>query len=383
MRRASLFGARKFKVPVKKKPTKRVRREVVVTGDSDGLRSPDDPSGLLANLRDVIQSARVQALRAVDVVQVRTCWSVGQHIVEFEQGGAARAAYGTRLLAELAVSLTAEFGKGFDVSNLRYMRLFYQAFPIRDALRHELSWTHYRSLLRVEDSAARLWYMNEAADQHWNTRALDRQIGTLYYERLLASQERQPVRDEAAAQIATLASTPRDFIRDPVMLEFLGLPNTGKLLESSLEDALISHLQAFLLELGKGFAFVARQQRISTESKDFYLDLVFYNYLLKCLVLFELKSDELTDQDIGQMDMYVRMYDDLRRGAQDNPTVGIILCARKDKSVVRYSVLHGHEQLFATKYKLVLPSEEELRAELVREQNMLAEQTTDHPHSDE
>ena len=338
-----------------------------------------DMDGLLASLREIIQTARQQALRAVDVVQVRTCWSVGRHIVEFEQGGASRAAYGKRLLADLAESLADEFGRGFDISNLRNMRLFYQAFPIRDSLRHELSWTHYRHLLRVEAPAARLWYMDEAADQNWSTRALDRQIGTLYYERLLASQDRQPVRDEAAAQISTLTLTPRDFIRDPVMLEFLGLPNTGKLLESSLEDALIGQLQAFLLELGKGFAFVARQQRISTESKDFYLDLVFYNYLLKCFVLFDLKTGELTHQDIGQMDMYVRMVDDLRRGPQDNPTVGIILCAQKDRSVVRYSVLHGHEQLFATQYKLVLPSEEELRAELVREQQLLVEQSLDLP----
>ena len=334
-----------------------------------------DIGGLLASLREVIQTARRQAVRSVDVVQVRSCWSIGRHIVEFEQGGAARAAYGARLLADLAENLTAEFGKGFDASNLRYMRLFYQAFPNCDALRHELSWTHYRSLLRVEEAAARVWYMNEAADQNWNTRALDRQIATLYYERLLASKDRQPVREEAAGQLSALAATPRDFIHDPVMLEFLGLPNTGRLLESTLEDALIGNLQSFLLELGKGFAYVARQQRIGTESKDFYLDLVFYNYLLKCFVLFDLKTDELTHQDIGQMDMYVRMYDDLRRGNEDNPTVGIILCAQKDKSVVRYSVLHGNEQLFATKYKLILPSEEELRAELVREQRMLAEQT--------
>ena len=337
-------------------------------------RQSRDLRGLLANLREVIQTARQKVMRAADVVQVGTCWTVGRHIVEFEQGGAARAAYGKRLLSDLAVHLTAEFGKGFDASNLRYMRLFYQAFPNCDALRHELSWTHYRSLLRVEQAAARLWYMNEAADQNWNTRALDRQIGTLYYERLLASKDREPVRKEAAAKLATLAASPRDFIHDPVMLEFLGLPNTGKLLESKLEDGLIGNLQSFLLELGKGFAFVARQQRISTESKDFYLDLVFYNYLLKCFVLFDLKTDELTHQDIGQMDMYVRMYDELRRSPGDNPTVGIILCARKDKSVVRYSVLHGNEQLFATKYKLVLPSEEELRAELVREQRALAEQ---------
>lgn len=339
----------------------------------------EEISGLLASLREVIESARQQALRAVDAVQVRACWSVGRHIVEFEQGGAARAAYGSRLLAELAADLTAEFGKGSDERNLRHMRAFYTAFPKWNALRSELSWTHYRSLPRVEEPAARLWYMNEAADQHWSTRALDRQISTLYYERLLASQERQPVRDEAAARIGALPLTAREFVRDPVLLEFLGLPNSGRLLESTLEAALIGNLQSFLLELGKGFAFVARQQRVSTESKDFYLDLVFYNYLLKCFVLFDLKTGELTHQEIGQMDMYVRMYDDRRRGPDDNPTVGIILCAQKDKSVVRYSVLHGHEQLFATRYKLVLPSEEELRAELAREHRLLTEHSLDLP----
>jgi predicted nuclease of restriction endonuclease-like (RecB) superfamily len=334
-----------------------------------------DIGGLLTKLKAIINAARQQSLRAVDIVQVKTCWTLGQHIVEFEQDGAIRAAYGSRLLAELAEKLTAEFGKGFDVSNLRYMRLFYQAFPNCDALRHELSWTHYRTLLKVEDSTAREWYMNEAVGQNWNTRALERQIGTLYYERLLASKDRQSVKQEAAEKLAAQEMTPRDFVRDPVLLEFLGLPNTGKLLESKLEAALIENLQTFLLELGKGFAFVARQQRISTESKDFYIDLVFYNYLLKCFVLFDLKTQELTHQDIGQMDMYVRMYDDQRRGLDDNPTVGIILCARKDDSVVRYSVLQGNEHLFATKYKLVLPSIEELRAELVREQRLLDENT--------
>ena len=331
--------------------------------------------GLLGQLRTLIREARQQALRAVDVVQVRTCWGVGRHIVEFEQSGAGRAAYGARLLPQLAERLTAEYGKGFDASNLRYMRLFYQAFPNCDALRHELSWTHYRTLLRVDDPMARGWYMVEAATQNWSTRGLERQIGTLYYERLLASRDRQPVRQEASEKLAAQDVTPRDFVRDPVLLEFLGLPNTGKLLESTLEEALIENLQAFLLELGKGFAFVARQQRISTESKDFYVDLVFYNYLLKCFVLFELKAGELTHQDIGQMDMYVRMYDEQRRGPEDNPTVGIVLCAQRDASVVRYSVLHGSEQLFASKYRLVLPSEEELRAELDREQRLLLANT--------
>jgi predicted nuclease of restriction endonuclease-like (RecB) superfamily len=326
---------------------------------------------LLGDLRILILNARKNAMRAVDVLQVQTCWQVGRHILEFEQRGATRAKYGAKLLSHLADRLTVEFGKGFDASNLRYMRLFYQAFPNCDALRHELSWTHYRTLLRVDDSVARTWYMCEAVRENWGTRALERQIGTLYYERLLASRDRKPLQEEAAEKLSKIPATPREFVRDPVMLEFLGFPNTGKLLEAKLEGALIEHLQAFLLELGKGFAFVARQQRISTESKDFYLDLVFYNYLLKCFVLFEIKTEELAHQDIGQMDMYVRMYDDQRRGPEDNPTVGIILCAQKDASIVRYSVLHGNEQLFASKYKLVLPTEEELRIELTRERALI------------
>jgi predicted nuclease of restriction endonuclease-like (RecB) superfamily len=343
------------------------------------LYKPNDRAqeteALLHSLRELIQDARQKVLRAVDAVQVQTCWEIGRHIVEFEQGGSTRAEYGTRLLQTLASSLAAEFGRGFDTSNLRYMRLFYQAFPIRDALRHELSWTHYRNLLKVENEAARAWYMNEAATQGWTTRALERQINTLYYERLLASSDRRAVEEEASGAIAPL-HTPRDFVRDPVMLEFLGIPGVGRLLEADLERALLNNLQAFLLELGRGFAFVGRQYRVSTESKDFYVDLVFYNYLLKCFVLFDLKSGELTHQDIGQMDMYVRMMDELKRGPDDNPTVGIILCAQKDSSVVRYSVLHENEQLFASRYKLVLPSEDELRDELDRERAKLEQEAS-------
>ncbi len=326
--------------------------------------------GLLQSLRELIQGARQKALRAVDAVQVQTCWEIGRHIVEFEQGGAARAEYGTRLLPILAESLAREFGRGFDATNLRHMRVFYQAFPIRDALRPELSWTHYRTLLKANSEVARSWYMAEAATQGWTTRALERQINTLYYERLLATSDRPAVEQEAVSAAASL-QTPRDFVRDPVMLEFLGLPGVGRMLEGDLERALLDNLQAFLLELGRGFAFVGRQYKLSTETKDFYVDLVFYNFLLKCFVLFDLKSGELTHQDIGQMDMYVRMMDDLKRGADDNPTVGIILCAQKDASVVRYSVLHENEQMFASRYKLVLPSEEELRAELERERDQL------------
>jgi predicted nuclease of restriction endonuclease-like (RecB) superfamily len=256
------------------------------------------------------------------------------------------------------------------------MKRFYLAFPILNAVRSELSWTHYRTLLRIEDEHARAWYVNEAIGQNWSSRALERQVSRLYYERLLSSKDRKAVRAEAEEKIAELPPLPRDFVRDPVLLEFLGLPETGRLLESDLEQRLIDHLQSFLLELGKGFAFVARQMCMSTETKDFFLDLVFYNYLLKCFVIFDLKPRELTHADIGQLDMYVRMFDEQQRGPGDNPTVGIILCAVKDATIVRYSVLHGSEKVFATRYKLVLPSEEELRAELIREQRLIAEQAS-------
>ncbi|MGB4115347.1 MAG: PDDEXK nuclease domain-containing protein [Polaromonas sp.] len=329
------------------------------------------PESLITALRELVHSARQRALRAVDMVQVQTCWEIGRHIVEYEQAGETRALYGKQLLTLLAQTLTKEFGKGFDESNLRYMRGFFRAFPIRDAVRHELSWTHYRALIRVESEAARVWYAQEAAKQNWSSRALDCQISSLYYDRLTLSQDKQAVRDEASQKASLAGISPRSFMREPVMLEFLGLPESGKLLESTLEAALMNKLQSFLLELGRGFSFVARQQRISTETQDFYVDLVFYHYVLKCFVLFELKTTKLTHQDIGQMDMYVRMFDELKRDASDNPTIGIILCSHKDESVVRYSVMHESEQLFASKYKLVLPSEEELRIELERERQTI------------
>jgi predicted nuclease of restriction endonuclease-like (RecB) superfamily len=344
----------------------------------DNTQDPQMVS-LLGSLGELIRDARQKVLRAVDTVQVQTCWQIGRHIVEFEQEGARRAAYGKQLLSTLAKVLTSEFGKGFDERNLRYMRDFYQTFPIWNAVRSELSWTHYRRLLRVDNDNARHWYMNESALQNWSSRALERQINTLYYERLLASRDQSPVKQEAAINIQQMNASPRDFIRDPVLLEFLGLPNAGRVQESDLEQALIDQLQGFLLELGKGFAFIARQQRISTDSRDFYIDLVFYNYLLKCFVIFDLKRGVLTHQDVGQMDMYVRMYDDLKRGPEDGPTVGLILCAQKDESVVRYSVLQGNEQLFASTYRLVLPSEEELRTELDREWAVLEERLLKRP----
>jgi len=324
------------------------------------------PDQLLKTLRELIQQGRQRALRAVDMVQVQTCWEIGRHIVEFEQQGETRAAYGKKLLPSLADSLAREFGKGFDVTNLRHMRGFYLAFPIRDALRPELSWTHYRVLLRVENPSAREWYLREAVSQNWSSRALERQIGVLYYERLLSSKDKALVQAEAAQYTESLAETRKDFLRDPYVLDFLNL-NTGRFLEGDLEQAIMDNLQNFLLELGKGFAFVARQQRVSFTEEDFYLDLVFYNYKLKCFLLVDLKLGKLTHQDMGQMDTYVRLYDEQIKGADDNPTIGLVLCSEKSEAVVRYSVLAEQQQLFAAKYLPYLPSEAELKHELERE----------------
>jgi predicted nuclease of restriction endonuclease-like (RecB) superfamily len=288
--------------------------------------------------------------------------------------------------------LTTDFGRGFNVSNVFAFRQFYLAFSkfravrgisgtdekgsanpssILRALRRELTWTHYRLLIRVENPQKREWYMKEAADQNWSTRALERQINSLYYERLLMSRKKAPVKAEALENTSALADRPEDFVKDPYVLEFLNIPDHASFRESELEQAIIGKLQAFMLELGRGFAFVARQRRISTETMDFYIDLVFYNYILKCFVLIDLKSGPLTPQDIGQMDLYVRLFEDTVKGEGDNPTIGIILCADKDQTVVKYSVLKDSRQLFASRYKLYLPSEEELRKELEREKAMI------------
>lgn len=320
---------------------------------------------------EVVRTARSKARRAVNFTMVEAYWSVGRMIVEEEQQGKERAEYGKRLLIGLSERLSLEFGKGYDASNLRYMRQFYQTCPICDALRHKLTWTHFRLLLRVEKPEAREWYMNAAADQNWSTRVLDRQINSLYYERLRMSRNKKPVIMEMQEKTKAVVATPQDFIKDPYVLEFLGLKDNPDFRESDLEQAIIGKLQACMLELGKGFAFVARQQRISTDSKDFFVDLVFYNYLLKCFVLIDLKTGELAHQGIGQMDMYVRLYEDKYKSRDDNPTIGIILCTDKDETVVKYSVLKENKQLFASQYKLYLPSEQELIDEIEREKAMI------------
>ncbi len=321
---------------------------------------------LASQIAEIVQQARGQVRQNVNQAMVASYWEIGRLIVEHEQQGRERAAYGQRQLADLSTRLTELFGKGFDISNLRNMRRFYQAFPIRDAVRLELGWTHYRTLLRVENPAAREWYLREAISQNWSSRALDRQIGVLYYERLLSSKDKALVEAEAAQYTESLAETRQDFLRDPYVLDFLNL-NTGRFLEGDLEQAIMDNLQNFLLELGKGFAFVARQQRVSFADEDFYLDLVFYNYKLKCFLLVDLKLGRLTHQDMGQMDTYVRLYDEQIKGADDNPTIGLVLCSEKSEAVVRYSVLAEQQQLFAAKYLAYLPSEAELKHELERE----------------
>ncbi len=320
---------------------------------------PTSIETLYADIKTILVSARKQTYHAINFAMVESYWMIGHAIVEYEQQGETRAAYGKGVLKELAARLSIDFGKGFDERELRKMRQFYLTFQIRDTLRPELTWSHYRRLISVEDNQARLWYMNEAADGVWSTRQLDRQISSLYYERLLASREKESVKQEAEEKMGQIA--PQQFIRDPFVLEFLNLKDYPSLHESVLEQALIDHLQQFLLELGRGFCFVARQKRMRYDDEDFYVDLVFYHSILKCHVLIDLKLGKLTHEDVGQMDSYIRMFEALYRNEDDNPTLGIILCSQKSEAIVKYSVLNEGKQIFASRYKLYLPTEQEFK----------------------
>lgn len=327
---------------------------------------------LLSDIRQLLTHARQTVVQTVNTAMVQTYWHIGRIIIEHEQQGQARADYGKQILAQLALSLTAEFGKGFDVTNLRNMRRLYEVYPIRDSLRLELSWTHYRTLIRIENVQARDWYANECIASHWSVRALERQISTLYYERLLASTDKAPVIREANGKTSELQTDIKHYLRDPYILDFLNLPASA-VLESTIEQGLIDNLQQFLLELGRGFAFVSRQQRLSVADQNFYLDLVFYNFKLKCFLLIDIKLGKLTHQDVGQMDTYVRIYDQHYKSHDDNPTIGLILCSEKSQAVAKYSVLTDSPQLFASKYLPYLPTEEELRLELQRERTLLSD----------
>ena len=366
----------------------------------------------LDSLKDIVKSAKKYAYSSICFAQVQSNWLLGKRIVEQIQKGNDKAEYGKHILKIASESLTEEFGKGYSETNLKSFRKFYlifkdysigqtmsdqleerkqqtlsakledskrQAMPAQlensnlQALPVILSWTHYERLMRIKNKEIRDWYMKEAAEQMWNYRTLNRNINTQYYERMLISQKKTVVENEMIEKTKTFQNDKLEFIKNPTVLEFLGLPNNLSYLEKDLEKAILSNLSDFLMELGKGFAFVARQQLIRTEEEDYYIDLVFYNYILKAFVLIDLKVGKITHQDVGQMDMYVRMYDKLKKCDDDNPTIGILLCAQTDKDIARYSILKDNEHLFASKYKLILPTEDELVNEIKKQKEIYLE----------
>lgn len=327
-------------------------------------------SEFIQEIKQIITHARQKAYAAINSSMVEAYWQMGKRIVEQEQLGKERADYGTQLLKLLSRELTKEFGKGFSTNSLYYFRQFYLAFPEKfPTAWGVLTWSHFKRSLSVTKPEARAWYLKEAAEQMWSYRTLDRNIASQYYERLLLSQHKEHVVAEMQALTLPFEKDRMEFIKNPTVAEFIGLSPNSDFSETELEGAIIGNLQKFLLELGKGFSFVARQKLIRTEKRDYFIDLVFYNYILKSFVLIDLKTATITHQDVGQMDMYVRMYDEQVRGEGDNPTIGIVLCSETDEDIARYSVLHDNDRLFASKYMLYMPTEEELREEIERQKN--------------
>ena len=369
-----------------------------------GKKYNDEDNMLVNDLRSIVSKARSKAFAAVNYSLVERNWRIGQRIVEQEQNGASRAEYGKHVIEVASAALTKEFGKGFSETNIMNFKKFYLKFkeltipqtlseefkkqkhqtlsdessllpqkgqtpPAQFELRF-LPWSHYERLIRVEDKKAREWYAKEAFNEGWSYRTLNRNINTLYYERLLMSKKKQPVVDEMQDKTKAYQQDKLEYIKSPVVLEFLGLPEDTSLAESKLETAIINNLEKFLMEMGKGYALVARQQHIRTEENDYYIDLVFYNYLIKSFILVDLKVNRITYQDVGQMDMYLQMYDKMKKGPDDNPTIGIILCTETDSDVARYSTLAKNDQMFAAKYKLYLPDKEDLRREIERQKEL-------------
>ena len=369
-----------------------------------GKKYNDEDNMLVNDLRSIVSKARSKAFAAVNYSLVERNWRIGQRIVEQEQNGASRAEYGKHVIEIASAALTEEFGKGFSETNIMNFKKFYLKFKeltIPQTVSEEfkkqkhqtlsdessllpqkgqtqsaqfelrlLPWSHYERLIRVEDKKAREWYAKEAFEQGWSFRTLNRNINTLYYERLLMSKKKQPVVNEMQDKTKAYQQDKLEYIKSPVVLEFLGLPEDTSLAESKLETAIINNLEKFLMEMGKGYALVARQQHIRTEENDYYIDLVFYNYLIKSFILVDLKVNRITYQDVGQMDMYLQMYDKMKKGPDDNPTIGIILCTETDSDVARYSTLAKNDQMFAAKYKLYLPDKEDLRREIERQKEL-------------
>jgi predicted nuclease of restriction endonuclease-like (RecB) superfamily len=363
------------------------------------MENEDGFPDLFGRVVAILEQARSHAARSINHYMVLAYWQIGKEIIQEQQQGKSRAHYGQRVIESLSERLAHHYGRGFSVTSLKYFRTFYLVYADRtpeigrltgdqfkkgrqtgdessQGFHPNLSWSHYRALMRVENIQARAFYEIEATNNGWKKVDLERQIHSFFYERLLKSQDKQGMLK--LTQEGHHFQHPIDMIKDPYILEFLDLPDDKSLRESDLESALIDNLQAFLLELGKGFSFVARQKRIRFEDEDFYVDLVFYNFLLKCFVLIDLKIGKLTHQDIGQIDSYVRMYEDQFKVQGDNPTIGLILCSQKNEAVARYSVLNESQQIFASKYKLYLPDEEELRRELQRERQLIEGQTVNH-----
>ena len=369
-----------------------------------GKKYNDEDNMLVNDLRSIVSKARSKAFAAVNYSLVERNWRIGKRIVEQEQNGASRAEYGKHVIEIASAALTEEFGKGFSYTNIANYKRFYLTFnnlqilqtvseefkkQKHQTLSDELSshfqkgqtppaqfelrllpWSHYERLIRVEDKKAREWYAKEAFNEGWSYRTLNRNINTLYYERLLMSKKKRPVVDEMQDKTKAYQQDKLEYIKSPVVLEFLGLPEDTSLAESKLETAIINNLEKFLMEMGKGYALVARQQHIRTEENDYYIDLVFYNYLIKSFILVDLKVNRITYQDVGQMDMYLQMYDKMKKGPDDNPTIGIILCTETDSDVARYSTLAKNDQMFAAKYKLYLPDKEDLRREIERQKEL-------------
>lgn len=339
-------------------------------------------STVLDDIRRIISDGRIAAYQSVNQTMLLTYWNIGKRIVDEEQQGSERAQYGKALIQNLAFELTKEFGLGFTDRNLRNYRKFYLMFPkceIWNACVPNLKWTHFRTLLRVQDEDARIWYMKEASDEGWSSRTLDRNISTQFYDRLLQAPQKAAVIAEMNEKTRSLQKDKYELLKNPIVAEFLGFKAEDSYLENDLETAILSHIRDFLMEMGRGFAFVGRQQHIITENEDYYIDLVFYNIELKCYVLIDLKMGKITHQDVGQIDMYVRMYDDLKRKEGDNPTIGILLCSETDEDIARYSVLHDNNRLFMSKYLTYLPTKEQLSKEIELQKKIFYAQ---HPEKD-
>ena len=329
-------------------------------------------NSLVSDIRNIIEEGRRRAFASAGQIAILTYWNIGRRIVEEEQSGNIRAEYGKMLIPDLAEKLTSEYGSGYGKRNLAYYHKFYLTFNDIEILHtrvQNLNWSHIRRLLSVNNPEAREWYLKTAAEDMWSVKTLDRNISTQYYERRLATQ-----RESSTSLCSDHGTDPTEYIKNPMVAEFMGFHRDNNYSESQLEQALVENLEKFILELGRGFAFVERQQHIVTDTSDFYIDLVFYNFKMKRFVIFELKTHKLMHQDIGQLDMYVRMYDDLIKDPDDAPTIGVLLCTDTDNTIARYSVLHDSDQLYATKFMTYMPSEDELRNEIEQQKRFFLEQ---------